>query len=1354
MLASVLRRILLLILSVGVLLFANGSGIAARAIGGELQWGDAEADEEEGVADEPSEEPRGPDAETDGAGGSGPPRPVLEEEDGLPGMKEERRARELERRGEPVAACALYAAAAVQTARAGGQPVMGRDPMMLWARSEFYLARAAALFERTLAEEPLVEAASAIAGLEGADPILRARAKRLQAELALRAGRAEEARTLSEELGLLRTWRILGPFDNERGRGFSRPLAPERWPPAMEQSFDGLREGLSWRKARPASPLGFVDLNAYFRPRDECLAYALTAVHVKEETPAALRIGSDDMIQIWLNGHSVHSFTGRRSARFDQQAVGVVLKAGWNVLLVKCGDAKLDWGFYLRFTTPDGSPLGGLQTSTDLERIAEATQAHSELPDLGDEISRKLQTAEEGDVPPYARDTPGPAVNRGAIDQFNQALEHDPYDARARYYLGWLLLWRHVHGVADRTAIEHLHRAARADEPDPAVLLAFADAAVDHTSHEADRDQNVRRVALERAMALDEKDVTAHVRLARYYMEDMGNYVRARKLAEAAAAHNPMAVDPQLVLHDLDVRRGWTAAAATRLERVRHRHPDDPAGLLRAGSAALRTNRNEAAVRIYRRLLGRDQTMEKSAEGMIESLRRMGRHTVLIDELRRLLAVRPYAEQVRSALVETFLSADNPGDALAAVDSSLRICPHNAEMLALRGTALKALGREDEALAAWNQAFRFKPTMVKLRRQVDLLQGTRDRLGTRIADLRAYALANRAAEADPTQSRYYLLREQVDRLNPDGTTSSLVHEVIEILDEEAAADLATTWIDYAAQRESLRVVTARVLHADGTLAAGRVTDHEPQDRLPGKMVRFTPLEVGDVVEIAYRHDEFRKGFFGDYFGEAIGLQRHHPIRLVRYVLETPPQREIYLHLRNGAPPPEVTEAPGTGRKTRVWELHDIPALETEAYMPHLRELAPLVEVSTFQDWDALARWYWHLIKDQYVSTDAIRRQVRRITMGKRTPLEKLAAIHRWVTSEIQNVAWEFDVHGYKPYKVSTVFQRRFGDCKDKAGLIVVMAREVGLEAWPALLRATEDAGPVVGRGEEDLSLPLLNHFNHAIAAVEVGDQLLWLDGTAPERVLGRPPRMDAGAAAVIVRPEGARLATVPALSAEKNGWFEEGSIVLDERGAGTLQHAVSARGRSAVFMRYYFGGGPRDAGVLENLVERRWGPAEVQSASLTPSDNPLVDRMEMDARMRLERLGEREGGTLRFQLPQPWLQGEYGRSPLPEAFSIFAEASIRTHDVVLPEPFAIERTLRVHLPEGFEIINLPEPIDLTTPFGTLKGTWNVDGQVLKAELAFRIEKTRIPTEQYAAFRRFCHRCDRIASRVYVLETAE
>src|SRR6185436_505411 len=95
---------------------------------------------------------------------------------------------------------------------------------------------------------------------------------------------------------------------------------------------------------------------------------------------------------------------------------------------------------------------------------------------------------------------------------------------------------------------------------------------------------------------------------------------------------------------------------------------------------------------------------------------------------------------------------------------------------------------------------------------------------------------------------------------------------------------------------------------------------------------------------------------------------------------------------------------------------------------------------------------------------------------KTAPREKAEALVAFARRQVRYVAVEVGIGGYRPGSPQEVLERRWGDCKDKAFLLVDLLREAGIEAWPALLRA--------GAGNRmDSEFPSPNQFNHAIVAV-------------------------------------------------------------------------------------------------------------------------------------------------------------------------------------------------------------------------------------------------------------------------------
>ena len=150
----------------------------------------------------------------------------------------------------------------------------------------------------------------------------------------------------------------------------------------------------------------------------------------------------------------------------------------------------------------------------------------------------------------------------------------------------------------------------------------------------------------------------------------------------------------------------------------------------------------------------------------------------------------------------------------------------------------------------------------------------------------------------------------------------------------------------------------------------------------------------------------------------------------------------------------------SGSQIFVWEAHSVAALPREPRSPGATEISPYVHVSTLGNWQQLGAWYADLIRPQFALDQSLESELARVTNGLHSDKEKIAAIQEFVLRSTHYVALEFGVYSYKPYPVTQIYARRFGDCKDKASLMIALLRAAGIEADIALVR-TRSLGDVV-----------------------------------------------------------------------------------------------------------------------------------------------------------------------------------------------------------------------------------------------------------------------------------------------------
>lgn len=158
----------------------------------------------------------------------------------------------------------------------------------------------------------------------------------------------------------LTVWQIAGPY-RQAGKNFSA-LFDIVFPPETANA-----QGVNWRDIPlsddPQTPWELDLLKAIGGEQE--VAYARASVRSPAEQPVWLVVSSDDGVKVWLNGEIVHANNATRAITSPPDKVKVTLKAGWNQLLLKITQNNQGWGFGVRLTDLNGTPLSGLQVVAD-----------------------------------------------------------------------------------------------------------------------------------------------------------------------------------------------------------------------------------------------------------------------------------------------------------------------------------------------------------------------------------------------------------------------------------------------------------------------------------------------------------------------------------------------------------------------------------------------------------------------------------------------------------------------------------------------------------------------------------------------------------------------------------------------------------------------------------------------------------------------------------------------------------------------------------------------------------------------------------------------------------------------------
>jgi transglutaminase-like putative cysteine protease/tetratricopeptide (TPR) repeat protein len=990
----------------------------------------------------------------------------------------------------------------------------------------------------------------------------------------------------------------------------------------------------------------------------------VTAVFAPQDKDVAVRFAANSPATLFFNGNPAAVTEDIRSFAFDQKAIGVRLNAGWNTLALLLSSDADSKQFTLRITAPDG---GGLSLKAD----ASQSQANK-TPDLRFPASDLLEQSRS-----EARN-PGQIETVAALEQLR----------------------------GFRPDLADLESAIKSA---PTAMGWFAVA-------QACADQSCRFTALNRALALDANFTEAKAALAAYY-EQRGQLEKSRDLLKQALESSPSDFVLRKQLADLYATAGDTPDALSLYRQLEKISPT-PLWLKR-----------ELALKYF------DLGLTAQAATLLGELWKWNFGD----------------EQVRSALAD-LAQRRNDGPALEMLAQTAEILdpmdPKAALQLARHGEFAEPMPSDDAhevdvhlqraQLLAFagrnNEAHLQLLAASKLDGRIQLpssLPGTGEDAAYLVDPAQLASVARRTPPAEKSNV-VSLADVSIERILASGQSILHAQQVFYIANDRGARDYGVRSIQYSHATQELTTLAARVYKADGRILDANDQGENSVADLNVAMYydtrshsfRFPTLEKGDVIYLEYRiSPNSDVNPYGNYFGALIAFQNGLPQRLRRYVLIAGSDRK--LNVVEQRMPVHAAVARSDGQIVYRWDAANLPPLTFESRGPSLTELAPYVSISTFEDWNQLGRWYARIIAPQFTLDGELRDALTRITANADTEAEKIHAIHEFVLRNTHYVAMEFGIYSYKPYPVSQVFARRFGDCKDKASLMIALMRAAGVDADLALVR-TRKMGDVSDRATN------LAIFNHAVAYIPKYD--LWLDGTAEYAGSRELPLDDQGAMALIVTPAGeATLRRIPVTLPMQNYTHRVVRAELQKDGNILFSGSAYTRGEDAPGLRREYEMADRQRDTVRANLAQVYPSVRVDQVHVEGAEN-----LEQDINVKFSGSLDKFAGNKVLALTSSWLPHQYVNS--------LAAAMTRSQDLLLPAPWTTEEELHFSIPEGANIETVPTDLNYDTRYGAAVIHYERRGRELFVSTSVQFRKLRITPAEYAGFREFCSQVEKAFRR--------
>ena len=589
-----------------------------------------------------------------------------------------------------------------------------------------------------------------------------------------------------------------------------------------------------------------------------------------------------------------------------------------------------------------------------------------------------------------------------------------------------------------------------------------------------------------------------------------------------------------------------------------------------------------------------------------------------------------------------------------------------------------------------------------------------------------------------------LVDESVTTIDSEGRLNEVYNYAVRVL-QRGGRDYARGRVGYVPDVSKVKEFKGWLVRADGqTKRYGKddvadlaAVDNDVYNEFRYKAIIATSeAEVGSVFAYSYTREDHSVFSQADW-----AFQSLLPVVSSRYTLTLPAGWRAEAVTFNH---PNVE--PRVNGTSYTWELSNLPPVPYEPMSPELSNLVARLAVSyyppantpltikTFANWTDVAAWMSELEDPQVQINDALARKAYELTALAKTEYDKIRAIATYVQN-IQYISIQTGIGrggGYRPHASTEVFAKSYGDCKDKANLMRAMLKVIGIESVAVSIFSGDPT-------YVQANFPSPQQFNHCIIAVRVSDdtkastivehpklgRLLIFDPTDSETPLGDLPFYLQGSLALLDSKLSTELVRMPTTPPEMNQLERVSTFQLRPDGAIAGQIQDHAVGQVAVRYRSDFRqrSKPEYNGMVEEWLTA--GATSARVSKVEPSDNVGDGKFSLNVEFSATQYGQLMQDRLLVFKPVVVSRRE-GTS---------LAAAQRKHPVVL-RANEFSETVKVQLPAGFNVDELPDAVKLETPFGSYKTSY----EVVNGELVFKRQLSQraatIPAAQYETVRKF------------------
>ena len=301
-------------------------------------------------------------------------------------------------------------------------------------------------------------------------------------------------------------------------------------------------------------------------------------------------------------------------------------------------------------------------------------------------------------------------------------------------------------------------------------------------------------------------------------------------------------------------------------------------------------------------------------------------------------------------------------------------------------------------------------------------------------------------------------------VNKDASFTQYFEEQDRVDTAQGIRMLGERKITYNATLEDVEVLEAYTLQPDGTrivvpLDKIRTQDDVDEDGASysdskSKIIIYPKLEVGSQVYYRAKSVQHTPEFPGHFFMSA---QYSPHVRYENVTIELMHDAGIELGVdTKGMKGGKLETSANPNTVSYQFTFSQDTAHPYEESRADLSDFAPHFSASTFKTYADVGQAYQMRAKEKARVTPAIQLLANELVLKAqaKTSLDKVKALHHWVSQNIRYLGIYVGPGGYVPHDAQSILDNRYGDCKDHVVILESLLAAVGIESSPALINSS------------------------------------------------------------------------------------------------------------------------------------------------------------------------------------------------------------------------------------------------------------------------------------------------------------